>query len=258
MARPNSDTLGTSETSGTSETRTMGTSRTAGRGRNETIHHRPLIQPNELGRRLRRIDDRSHPHYPGLALVLVSGADPMIVRRMNYFEDPFFIDCFSPHPDHVFTPAVSYSLEGKLLWEQLENADARDEITKWLLAPGQVAIHGQVAAIVGDDPSARLFVPLFGKVTATACVPFYRFPDGNIRSPTTHLFTVKSYPQWTQDSGVDPFAEIRALPRRGRIQAPLQPPPQPFLVPQPSRAPERSSYNTAGYSSGSKDFPWRG
>jgi hypothetical protein len=33
---------------------------------------RPLVQPDEVGRVFARIDDRSRPAYPGLALVMVA------------------------------------------------------------------------------------------------------------------------------------------------------------------------------------------
>ena len=107
-----SETSGTSETIGTSQTQTTGTSRTAGSGRSESVHRRPLIQPDEVGRMFARIDDRNHPIFPGLALVMVTGADPLIVRRTNYFEDPQFIDCFSKHPDHSFAPAIPFKVDG--------------------------------------------------------------------------------------------------------------------------------------------------
>ena len=103
-----SETFGSSETEGTSETHTRGTSRTTGTGRNESLHFRPLIQPDEVGRVFTRIDDRESPAYPGFALVMMTGANPVVLRRANYFEDPQFINCFSPHPDHPFIAAKSH------------------------------------------------------------------------------------------------------------------------------------------------------
>lgn len=247
-----SDTLGASETSGSSKTHTTGTSRTAGEGRNETIHRRPLIQPDEVRRHFARIDDRNHPRYPGVALVVVTGANPLIVRRIQYFEDPLFIDCFSPHPDHEFTRAISYSLSGKLLREALEDAEVpRLAIKKWLLAPGQLAIPGQVVATIEglppDNRTARIFSPCFGKVTATARLSQHRLPDGQYAIPDGDLITVKYYPGWNQDFGIDPFAEIRA-PRRKPIQAP----------PQPAPAPEPESEGYSGRSSGDSARSWLG
>ena len=93
-----------SETFGTSTTRSQGSSRTAGKSRGESVHRRPLIQPDEVGRFFTRIDDKNEPAYPGLGLVMVTGSDPVVVRRTHYFEDRQFVRCFAPHPDHKFLP----------------------------------------------------------------------------------------------------------------------------------------------------------
>jgi type IV secretory pathway TraG/TraD family ATPase VirD4 len=104
FGQSNSETDGTSESTGTSQNYSRSQSASSGTGTSESIHRRPLIQPDEVGRAFARIDDRKHPGYPGLALVLVVGANPMVVFRRNYFEDVQFIDCFSPHSDHKFLP----------------------------------------------------------------------------------------------------------------------------------------------------------
>jgi len=70
-----------------------------GTGRSETVHRRPLIQPDEVRRDFARIDDRSQAAYPGALMIVAGTACPMVVRRVHYFQDPLFIDCFSPHPD---------------------------------------------------------------------------------------------------------------------------------------------------------------
>lgn len=106
MGASYAETDGTSSTNGTSRTYTTGTTRTTGSGRGETLHKRPLIQPDEVGRVFARIEEAQDLRYPGLALVMAAGADPLIVRRTNYFEDPFFIHWFSPHPDHEFCAPV--------------------------------------------------------------------------------------------------------------------------------------------------------
>jgi type IV secretory pathway TraG/TraD family ATPase VirD4 len=99
-----SETGGRSETTGINETYSRNSSSSTGTGRSETLHLRPLVQPDEMGRAFARIDDKKHPAYPGLALVTITGADPLVVWRRNYFEDVQFIGCFSPHPDHKFLP----------------------------------------------------------------------------------------------------------------------------------------------------------
>src|SRR5439155_601230 len=49
-----------------------------------------------------RIDDRERVAYPGLALAVISGARPVVLRRVNYYEDFQFLGLFDPHPDHPF------------------------------------------------------------------------------------------------------------------------------------------------------------
>ena len=94
-----SRTDGTSETEGT----TYGTSQSRTAGMSETIQKRALITPDEIGQVFARIDDRGHQAYPGLALVVISGARPVAVRRVNYYEDFQFLGLFDPHPDHPYT-----------------------------------------------------------------------------------------------------------------------------------------------------------
>src|ERR1035438_2405954 len=98
-------------TTGDSQTYTRGSSTTTGSGSSESLHRRPLIQPDEGGRFFGRVDEKEHPAYPGLALVIVTGANPFVVKRRNYFEDEQFINCFSPHPDHKFVPVAPKVVE---------------------------------------------------------------------------------------------------------------------------------------------------
>lgn len=91
---------GTTLTEGTSYGTTEGTTT----GEAETVHKRALISPDELGRILARIDDSEDGRYPGMALVLIAGQSPLLVRRVNYFEDLQFIARFSRHQDFAFRP----------------------------------------------------------------------------------------------------------------------------------------------------------
>jgi type IV secretory pathway TraG/TraD family ATPase VirD4 len=211
-----SETEGWSETTGTSQTRTQGTSRTSGTGKSETLHRRPLIQPDEVGRFFTRIDDRNHPAYPGLALVMVTGANPLVVTRAHYFEDQQFIDCFSPHPDHKFMPALPYTVEGLQSaindFQRCINYDTLPDgspiegsrelvISRWLIKPGSVTRRGQAALRIDglppDGRSVHVLIPCSGKVTKTAAAQ-NRVPDGE-------LFTLKVY---DEQFPVDPFAEL--------------------------------------------------
>jgi type IV secretory pathway TraG/TraD family ATPase VirD4 len=87
-----SDSRGTSRSTSQSNSKTDGWS--------EGVHKRPLLSPDEIGRFLSRIDDKSNPAYPGLILALTPGQHPLAARRINYFESPKFEGCFDPHPDH--------------------------------------------------------------------------------------------------------------------------------------------------------------
>lgn len=110
-------TTGTNETKGTSITATRGNTKTTGTstseawtvgenatsGTNETIHKRPLINPDEVGTIFARIDDKNNPLWPGMCLVLAGDGRPAMVRRANYFADKLFRFQFDPHPDHPHT-----------------------------------------------------------------------------------------------------------------------------------------------------------
>ncbi|MGA7409976.1 MAG: hypothetical protein WBW33_05785 [Bryobacteraceae bacterium] len=68
-----SETEGPSTTDSTSQIFTEYKSTSHGTGSTESIHHRSLVLPDEVGRIFARIDDGRHPAYPGLALVIRSG-----------------------------------------------------------------------------------------------------------------------------------------------------------------------------------------
>jgi len=87
-----------SRTVGKAIGRTTGTSETY--GTNETIQKRALATPDEIGKQFARINDKHDQTYPGLALVLISGENPIALKRVNYYEDPYFWGWFDPHPDH--------------------------------------------------------------------------------------------------------------------------------------------------------------
>lgn len=97
-----SSTIGTSRAEGYTESfsETTTTSSSATDGRSETFHKRALITPDEIGQLFSRIKDPDHPGYPGMGLVVISGLQPLAVRRTNYYEDPRFGGLFDPHPDY--------------------------------------------------------------------------------------------------------------------------------------------------------------
>jgi hypothetical protein len=89
---------------GVNSSTSTGTNEGQTRGQTEGIHKRPLLTPDEIGMLFSRQDDKASPAYPGLALALLTGRQPVILRRTNYDEDTAFEGLFDPHPDHPFIP----------------------------------------------------------------------------------------------------------------------------------------------------------
>lgn len=102
------ETFGTTRgtTRGTSRSRTRGTSKSETEGISESLFKTALISPDELGKFFARIDDINNPDYPGLALVLIAGESPVVLRKCNYYEDILFTALYDPHPDHDLPPAL--------------------------------------------------------------------------------------------------------------------------------------------------------
>jgi hypothetical protein len=94
---------GTSTSSSWSTSHGYSTSTTDGWG--EAIHKRALLNPDEVGRMLARIDDRNRPGYPGLVLALIPGEQPVLAKRIVYYE--FSPGMFDPHPDHPPPPTLA-------------------------------------------------------------------------------------------------------------------------------------------------------
>lgn len=166
-----SRTEGTSETegatSGTSQSRTAGTS--------ETVHKRALITPDEIGQVFARIDDRAHHAYPGLALAVISGARPVALRRVNYYEDFLFMDLFDPHPDHAMIARkvvrVSGEDMGRLTFLFDQKLGARFKLAGWLCRGGDIVRAGQPLGVVtghGDKRVGYLRAPRAGRFKAFA------------------------------------------------------------------------------------------
>jgi type IV secretory pathway TraG/TraD family ATPase VirD4 len=92
---------------GTSKSHATSQARATSAGWGEAVHKRPLLNPDEIGRLLSRIDDRKAVGYPGVVLALVPGKDPLLTRRVNYFSSPYFAGLFDPHPDHPPPPTLA-------------------------------------------------------------------------------------------------------------------------------------------------------
>ena len=120
--------------------RSQSQSTSTSEGWNEAVHKRLLLNPNEIGRFLARIDDRNHPAYPGILLTLIPGAQPLPVHRVNYFQSEWFDGFFDPHPDHPPPPTLR---------ERIQRLVALTKPSQ--LAPprrrGSVAIYAATAAV---------------------------------------------------------------------------------------------------------------
>ena len=92
---------------GTSSSRSDSRSFSATDGWSESVHKRPLLNPDEIGRFLSRIDESRHPAYPGLLLAIMPGQHPLVARRVSYFQSIHFEGLFDPHPDHPPPPTLA-------------------------------------------------------------------------------------------------------------------------------------------------------
>jgi hypothetical protein len=190
-----SQTEGTSETTGTSESRSEGSS--------ETIQKRALVTPDEIGQLFARIDDRGQPAYPGLALVVIAGAPPVALRRVNYYEDFQFMGLFDPNPDYPQSAGPKeLTVDGKSLarWGWYFESKLL-KLGPWEIAQGRTVTAGDVAApfLMSTGATAgSLRVPRGGMISAVA----------SPASLGSSLFSLRYY----EDGAalIDPFAEVAA------------------------------------------------
>ncbi|WP_180966928.1 type IV secretory system conjugative DNA transfer family protein [Cohaesibacter celericrescens] len=91
--RGHSTSSTTTRTMTTTTSRNDSTTRTTSQGETENIHKRPLLTPDEIGR---AFGTRENPR----AVALLSGEQPLLLKRCAYYSDPVFAGKFDPHPDH--------------------------------------------------------------------------------------------------------------------------------------------------------------
>jgi hypothetical protein len=201
-----SRTAGTSEsvTTGTSETEgtTHGTSQSSTSGTSETIQKRALITSDEIGQVFARIDDKTQLGYPGLALVIISGARPLALIRVNYYEDYQFMGLFDPAPDFPFNAPKDLCVDGGQMGLSLPEFGLK--VGAWTVTAGNIAASNDGAAsiVTGEGKSAACIrVPRNGLVTTVQA--------GGADVPAGPLFSLRYY----EDGAalIDPFAELRAL-----------------------------------------------
>ena len=173
----------TSETEGT----TRGSSQSRTSGASETIHKRALVTPDEIGQIFARVDDRGRAAYPGLALVVISGARPVALRRVNYFEDYQFAGLFDPHPDHPFVkiepPKLSLRKENNL-----DLLVYQEKLRLLTGDPGQLHQHGKAGQRVEK-----------GERVATLRHPAFEGGGLDIVSPADGTIAY-----WSRDAGAAP------------------------------------------------------
>jgi type IV secretory pathway TraG/TraD family ATPase VirD4 len=203
-----SQTDGTSETSGISETEgtTRGTSQSRTAGSSETIQKRALVTPDEIGQLFARVDDRTRGAYPGLALVVISGARPVALRRVNYYEDFQFMGLFDPHPDYPFSGPKELGVEARQLGVSWN--DYGLSITAWSVTQGQLAAAGAEAATVGAANGMKAAVIRVPRAGMIGPVP------GDLHA---RLFSVFYFGD--DDDAIDPLAEVREFCKtvKGRV-----------------------------------------
>ena len=141
-----SDSQSRSQSSSTSSSRSTSRSESITEGWSEGVHKRSLLNPDEVGRLLARVDDRTDPAYPGVLIALTPGRDPLLARRVNYFESPGFAGLFDPHPDYPRPPTLSELATRATAQRALEEAQSKNSAKshRW----GILAI-GFVTVIVG-------------------------------------------------------------------------------------------------------------
>ena len=233
-----STTNGFSHGTSESETRSQGTGRSSTKSRNQAIHQRPLLRPEEFGKLFARIDDMTHAAFPGFALVLITGADPVVVRRCNYYDDAQFIDWFSPHPNHRFEPAVPVRLKSiqplvNKLIEAATPSSGKVEIGAWKIAAHEVVSSGDplfgIENVPRDGRKISVHAPCNGKAmilssrAIDAATPAKRWPQ----LEAEQLFLLKHY-SGQEGRKTDPVAELREACRRLEI---VPDPPRPYTPP---------------------------
>jgi type IV secretory pathway TraG/TraD family ATPase VirD4 len=102
-----STSVSTSQSGSQSRSSSTSRSESVTEGWSEAVHKRSLLNPDEVGRFLARVDDRTDPAYPGILVALSPGRNPLLVRRVNYFESPKFAGLFDPHPDYPLPPTLA-------------------------------------------------------------------------------------------------------------------------------------------------------
>lgn len=190
-----------SETHTSTQSRATSRTQTTTHGTNESLHKRPLITPDEVGRYFARIDKDRNPIAPGLALIMISGEHPVTVRKTNYFEDMAFARKYSPHPDHAYIDLIEEKLsfeeaEKKRISEQnRKNAEARKRkeqkekeleaanFKKMLQREKEVAETAHLPAKVSIFVAILTFIWVTSLIVFNGFYPALNWYDGEVIGP---------------------------------------------------------------------------
>lgn len=252
----NSRTSGTSEgeTSGTTHGTTQGSTRGSTRGsmhgsasgrtsgKAETIHRRPLIAPDEIGKMFARIDDTDRAAYPGLGLAVMAGQEPVAFRRVNYFEDIEFIGYFQPHPDYAFSAPVKFQISAGALEKyksHFKGLHWKPAIRRGMIvrageiignvigplglpvAPIRAPVSGRVVGIPIAMPSLNPLIPgaKLENIKLSLLMPNFGIPNSIFSAAKS--FFLGDFEILYYENGVapcDPFADLAALCREKDLQ----------------------------------------
>ena len=157
-------------------------------GQQTLLQKRELVASTDVRKWFSRINDTSHPYYPGLAVAMISGEDPAIIRRVNYFEDDLYDGLFDRNPAHPDTDPLpldsrlgAVQIHGSThehlgLWEKREE-DGRvfgPKIREWHKSSNEAVTKGELIATVRPGAVA------LGFLDEVDCLPIYAPVSGNI------------------------------------------------------------------------------
>lgn len=130
----------------------LGTNRSTEKstGVTESLHVRPLVTPDEVGRLFRRIEPADSALYPGMMIAVLSSLEhPVMVRRTNHFDDSFFEDPLRPATAQAPAGAASEPAASEYRAGEIELPFESQALT--VLGDGHTAIvagvGGEIAAV---------------------------------------------------------------------------------------------------------------
>ena len=145
---------------------------------------------------------------------MISGARPLSLRRVNYYEDFQFRGLFDPHPDHPLVEPKELIVDT----QEVKDEDicmvfkALQLSTQWNVRVSQIVAAGETAALVrsaSGTVKAAIRAPRSGTITA---IPGQN-EDG--RLPKGPLFTMLYFEDGSEPQ--NPFAEVEQFIKSVRI-----------------------------------------